>query len=246
MNDADRYLALFDDADSNQRVGEASGAYLTSPESADLIHNSIPHAHIIIMLRNPADRAYSLYRWMTREGYEYAPTFRQALAIEEERLGNAAFKHNNPEYYYNFLYFNSGLYSNQVQRFIDTFSPMRILFVLFDEFVHEPHQVMQRVFRFLDVNDTFKPTIEVHNEGKDVWSPRLQFSLRHRLGHALQRFLGSRIGGRTRDWLMRLNASQNPQSISQAIRRELLDLYEDDIRKTETLTGLPLSHEWLC
>lgn len=246
MDDADRYVALFEDAASNQRVGEASGAYLTSPESAGLIHEAVPHAHIIIMLRNPADRAYSLYRWMTREGYEYASTFEQALSLEKERMGHPSFEHDNPEYYYNFLYFSSGLYSNQVQRFLTTFSSGRILFVLFGEFIRQPEQVTKRVFRFLNVEDTFEPTITVHNKGKDVWSPRLQFSLRHRLGHGLELLFGSRVGRRIRDQLMRLNVNQRPQSLSREIRQDLLDLYEGDIKKTEKLTGLPLSDEWLC
>lgn len=245
LQDLDRYTSLFEKATDDQRVGEASGAYLTSPESPGRIYDAVPEAQIIIMLRNPADRAYSLYRWMTREGYEPISSFEEALAAEPERIDDESFKHDNPEYYYNFLYFTSGLYSTQIQRFENTFPSERLLYLLFDEFVQKPVDVTQRVFRFLGVDDEVKPTIKTHNKGKNVWSPSLQFSIRHSITPALVNVLGFSLGKRIGGRMMKVNMSREVSPLPPDLRSRLLDRYADDIRKTEEQTGLPLSDAWL-
>ena len=73
------YLNFFKDAKPDQLIGEVCHAYLTSEESAEWIKKEVPNAKIIIMLRNPLERAYSLYNWMTMHGYEESCSFRKAL-----------------------------------------------------------------------------------------------------------------------------------------------------------------------
>ena len=65
----DFYLTLFEAGRGKKRIGEASTPYLSSPESAGQIHSVLPLAKIIITLRNPVVRAYSLYKWMHANGY---------------------------------------------------------------------------------------------------------------------------------------------------------------------------------
>jgi len=78
----DEYLALFKEANANHSlVGEASMAYLTGPSSAQEIHDFNPDAKIIIILRNPVDRAYSLYNWMVQEGYGMPQHSREDLSL---------------------------------------------------------------------------------------------------------------------------------------------------------------------
>src|SRR2546423_2056748 len=83
-NDSDFYLSLFADADGRKRVGEASTAYLTWPASAAKIRATVPEAKIIISLRNPVERAWSLYKWMRAHDYEKIPTFAEALEAEDK------------------------------------------------------------------------------------------------------------------------------------------------------------------
>ena len=83
------YLSLFEKATENHvRIGEASTSYLTCPESALRIkeyeNKNNLDCRIIIMLRNPVDRAYSLYNWMTQSGYEWCGSFEKALRIEKK------------------------------------------------------------------------------------------------------------------------------------------------------------------
>ena len=55
------YLSLFKDAQSNQKIGEASTFYLYSKSAPREIKEYNPGAKIIIMLRNPIDFLYSLH-----------------------------------------------------------------------------------------------------------------------------------------------------------------------------------------
>jgi len=164
MKDWDAYLGLFAEAKDQRRVGEASGPYLTSPESPGKIKAVIPNARFIISLRNPADRAYSLYKWMHQYGFENLPSFGEALQAEtESRFDREEFRDNNCQYYYNFLYFHSGLYYEQVKRFFDTFGRERVHVIIFEEFTRQPAEHLRRLFSFLEVDPSFSPLIEVHN-----------------------------------------------------------------------------------
>jgi hypothetical protein len=164
------YLALFADAGVRARIGEASHAYLTSPESAGRLRAALPDARFIISLRNPADRAYSLYKWMHANGYESQPTFQAALQAEEtQRYKNPEFMRSNGQYYYNFLYYRSGVYCEQVRRFVDAFGSERVHVIVFEEFVESPATHMKRIFEFLGVDPNFEPRIEVHNSSKRTY-----------------------------------------------------------------------------
>jgi hypothetical protein len=185
VKDWDFYLSLFQEAGDKKRVGEASGPYLTSPESPGLIQQAIPNPQFIIMLRNPADRAYSKWKWMHQYGYEKISSFPEALAAEDRcRFENDKFKKNHGQYYHNFLYFRSGLYHAQVKRFFDTFGRAPVHVLIFEEFIRDPRGAVQTAYAFLDVDPGFVPQIEIHNPTVETYGP-LDSDLRRRL---LQRY----------------------------------------------------------
>jgi len=172
-----KYLLLFKGADnSHARVGEASTAYLTDPSSAKRIYDFLPNAKIIIMLRNPVDRAYSLYQWMVQEGYEYAESFEKALDLENERIGKQIPNWFEPEYYWNYLYFNSGLYYKQVKRYMELFGD-NVCLVKMDDFKKNFTREYCRICRFLNLRpNTISP--KIYNKSYQVYSSKIQFILR--------------------------------------------------------------------
>ena len=66
------YLELFDGAADEELLGEASTSYLWEPGTAERIREQSPRARILIMLRDPVERAYSQYWNDVREGLETA------------------------------------------------------------------------------------------------------------------------------------------------------------------------------
>lgn len=241
--DYQRYLSYFKDAKGQHAVGEASTAYLTCPESAAWIRSEIPLARIIFILRNPVDRSYSLYRWMVNHGHEWVDSYEKALELEPARKGDPDFFSGNPHTFYDYLYFESGLYSSQLARYFDAFPPEQIKVILLDELKSRPVETVQEVYAFLGVDPAFVPEIKVHNKAEfRPWSIRLHFWL----SEAKYRYRNTRRG-HLAEILMKQNLTllklKWPKMSSQ-MRQMLSDRYRDDILKTQEMTGKDLS-AWL-
>ena len=67
-------------------TGEASPYYLFHPQAARRVAKTLPKARLIVLLRNPIDRAYSQYQHQTRQDGVEPLTFEEALECEEKRL----------------------------------------------------------------------------------------------------------------------------------------------------------------
>lgn len=79
------YLSLFKDARPDQRVGEASSAYLWSPVAARRIADARPDARIIAMFREPASFLRSLHLQMLSTHTETERSFRKAVELDGAR-----------------------------------------------------------------------------------------------------------------------------------------------------------------
>jgi len=248
FRDHQSYLDLFAHANRKKAIGEASHAYLTSPESAELILQTYPDAKIIVVLRNPAERAFSLYQWMIREGFEWVFPFEKALDVEDARMKDEEFKLHTPQYYYNYLYYHSGLYSEQILRYTKRFPKEQIKIILYDDFKQYQIQIVQELCRFLGVDSSFVPVMEIHNKAKMplwIWG---QYFFRLRLPKLLKR---CHVSESRQKKLVRYALAKNlaygrsPSfKMGLATRRNLLNRYKDDIYKTGGVIGRSLEM-WL-
>lgn len=118
------YRDLFREAEPGQLCGDISPDYLyyhqkAVPKILDEINARVP---IIIVLRNPIDRAYSNYLMKVRDRQERL-SFEDALGVEAERIA--------ARWAWGWGYVNAGLYAEQVKAYIDSFE--RVLLLLFEE-----------------------------------------------------------------------------------------------------------------
>lgn len=244
ISDLQEYLSLFAEAKPGQLRGEASTAYLTCPASAGLIAEANPEARIIMLLRNPAERAYSLYTYMVANGFEPLAPFERALAAEPARAARDPYREPIPGYHYNYLYFESGLYGAQVQRYLERFPADRVLILLFEDLERDPRGTTARVFRFLGVDDSFQPEIAVHNPGARPRSARVQYLLRSRVGEVLRRLRVPRANRIVRI-LRELNTTdRRPPPPDPETYNRLVERYAEDIRATAARIGRNLD-AWL-
>jgi hypothetical protein len=144
IRDEDEYAQLFAGATGAKAIGESSAFYLSFPDTAEQIKKTIPDAKIIIILREPVERAYSAYMFMFRDGRETLG-FEEGLSREEERKQ----KGYEPIWWYKEL----GSYYKQVKHYIDVFGSQRVKVLLYDEFYANPGQALRDVFSFLEVNE---------------------------------------------------------------------------------------------
>ena len=173
----DVYEGLFENANEEHKwVGEASTAYLTDSESSYRISEYNPESRIIIILRSPDIRAHSLYRWMVQKGYEYAASFEKALQLEHYRSQIKIPNYYEMEYFYNYMYFGSGLYFEQVKRYQNLFHE-RVLLLRLEDFISDPIRELKKLCEFLAIDYHPAPLSPI-NRSVLVKSAAGQFVLR--------------------------------------------------------------------
>ncbi len=163
------YEKLFKNRKAEKAAGESSNSYLYSKEAAANIRRDIPGARIVIMLRNPAERAYSHYLANQRDGRTFLP-FLNELSRDQES--------ENKGWGRSYLYLEMGLYYEQVKRYLDIFPREQVKIFLYDDFVKNPAAVMQEICRFIGVSDQVPVDVsEKHNRAREPLNSRLLYIL---------------------------------------------------------------------
>jgi hypothetical protein len=143
VKDGDQYQKLFKKVRDEKAIGEVTNSYLYSEKAAGNILEKFPQAKIIMMLRNPIDRAFSHYLMDLRIGYETAD-FMTAVKKDMAR---------NPKGWgISNLYVEIGMYYEQVKRYKEIFPERQLRIYLFDDFIKNPGAVVKDMFSFLDVS----------------------------------------------------------------------------------------------
>jgi len=98
--------------------GDASTTYLFDPDVAERISARRPDARIVIVLRNPIDRAYSAFNHLRRDRREPHEDFERALAEEEARAERGWGPLRMQE--------SVRRYAEQVRRYLERFLQIRV------------------------------------------------------------------------------------------------------------------------
>jgi hypothetical protein len=142
------YKLLFKGASSMKYRGESSVMYLLFPELAiKNINKYLKDVKIIIMLRNPVERAYSGYQHIKRYNLMESLSFEKALDQSEDRYFNTS--NMTPAS----RYLELGMYFNQVKKFIKAFDNVHV--IIYDDYKNDFNAEIDNVFKFLDL-DAFK------------------------------------------------------------------------------------------
>lgn len=235
-----KYLDIFKNAKSSHKyIGEASTAYLTDDVAAKRIYDYNKDSKIIILLRNPVDRAYSLYNWMVQEGYEYSLNFEMALKKELSRKYKKIPNFFEPEYYWNYMYLESGLYYEQVKRYFELFNSEKIKVIIFEDMVKDIQKTYHEVSSFLEI-EYQEINIEQENESKSVYLALLSFFGR-KVTNLVNRYFKIEKK-KTKDSLIyKLQKKVKPKKLNEETRGKLFMYYAEDIQKLEKLLGKDLS-----
>ena len=149
INTSQKYHNLFLEQEDEKIFGESSVSYLFYPEVPKRIKEYNTEAKIIIMLRNPVDRAFSHYLMDFRLGL-IADRF---LDIFNKKKG-LRFQQ----------YFLLGNYYSQVKRYFDEFNKKNVHIIWYSDFKKNAEKEVRKVFNFIDVNSDYKVNFEtIHN-----------------------------------------------------------------------------------
>lgn len=144
---ANFYRAHFPMALSSRQskvTGEASPYYIFHPLAPQRIAQDLPEARVIVLLRNPVERAYSAHKQETWRGFETLP-FEEALEAESERLdGEEARIIADPGYqsfsHQHHAYVGRGIYTPQLQRMAHAVGRDNLLVLDADRFFADPSE----------------------------------------------------------------------------------------------------------
>ena len=239
--DAASYHALFAGATDEVAIGEASHSYLYKPEAPGRIREYDPGMKIIALLRHPADRAYSHYRQMIRDGREPIEDFVRALEAEGARIRD--------RWWPDFHYVQIGLYHAQLGRYFDLFDRRRIRVYLYEDFEADPYGTLGDIFRFLEVDDAFVPEATVRYNASGVPKNKILHSVLQGLRRARPAVERALPAGQSRR-LLRVggaihNRNLTRHQLSHEVRGEVADEYfREDVVRLQSLIRRDLS-AWL-
>lgn len=149
INTFQQYHNLFLEKKNEKIFGESSVSYLFYHEVPKRIKEYNSDAKIIIMLRNPVERAFSHYLMDLR------------LGLLSEKFEDVFNKEEGLKFQ---QYFLLGNYYLQVKRYFDEFSKDNVHIIWYSDFKKDASKEVQKVFKFIGVNSDYKVNFEVvHN-----------------------------------------------------------------------------------
>ena len=141
-------------------LGEATPIYLYFREVAAELRRYNPNLKVIVLIRDPVERAISHYYMEKDRGRERRP-FLWALLLEPLRLLLSR-DARHPESAQRWRSYRSrGLYSRQLRNLYRTFDRNRVLVVRSEELLQRHDTVLRRVFEFLGVSSEVSVSPEV-------------------------------------------------------------------------------------
>ncbi|MGM0441271.1 MAG: sulfotransferase domain-containing protein [Elusimicrobiota bacterium] len=150
---------------NNDKItGEASPSYICHPRTPQRIYEKIPDVKLIVLLRNPVDRAISSYMHQKRAGREQLSVMK-AFEKEEERTKNSFKKlqensgnvKKSSKQYRRYTYLERGKYIKQLKKYFKYFSREQIYIKCAEHFFADPRKTVREVFTFLGIDPGFTP-----------------------------------------------------------------------------------------
>ena len=137
--------------------GEATPTYIFYPTVPGRMKKILPDVKLIVILRNPVDRAYSQYQHMVRQKNETL-SFEKAIELEEERCaGEKERLIRDPNFaathYILHSYLARGIYADQLENWFKHYSRKQFLILATDDLRKNPQQTLDQIFDFLGAGE---------------------------------------------------------------------------------------------
>jgi hypothetical protein len=234
------YEALFAQAPKGALCGESTPFYLYDPDAQRRLHQAVPGARLIAVLRDPIDRAHSNWTHLWSAGLEPEGDFLAACRLERRRTeaGWAQF----------WRYLDLGLYGEQLQRLYTRFPREQVLLLRYWELRDEPAPTLDRICRFLGIETgllTEIPAANVTTHATASLKNRMLSELLRAVAAVEQYLPGPilRLGGNALSRMIQ-SEQHRRRSLTPEQRAELIPRFAADIALLQELTGESFG-DWL-
>jgi hypothetical protein len=218
------YAALFAEVRGETAIGESTALYFWSPVAPARMQATIPEARLIVSLREPVQRAFSIYHMNLRtEGHNRGLSFLQALKVDP---------------------ILQRTYHRGLSAWLEHFDRRQIKVLLFEDLARDTLGTVQGLFAWLGVDPGFEPDLKIANPGG---VPRARWFHRLMTNDHLRSFarnnLPEALVYKAKD-LRSLNLDKTRMRMTEEERAVAYAFFEEDILRTQDLLDLDLSR-WL-
>lgn len=213
------------DASVYDAIGEISPRYLNFPECASRIATVKSIRKLIVILRNPLNRAYSHYGHIVRL-QNYSKSFEEFILDHPKVITN-------------------GFYAKNLNYFLQYYSQNQICCIIFEEVVNDIGCTKKKIARFLEIQDSEFPEAAGLKKANETYIPRLK-----RLNQLSSQMTGN-LRNLNLDWIINVAravgfkkvlriGSKSLEPMPEEMRSRLQDIYAQDIENLEKLLGINL------
>lgn len=226
------YLKFFKNAGEEHRiVGEICHDYLFSRLACQRIARDLPAVKLMVCLREPAQRAFSEYLYLTKLGLlscDFDASLRKEKGLVEH-----------------------GCYARHLTNYLEYFSRKQIYVAVFDDLVADPQRFFDRLCDFLGLpNCTLSP--DVKRAILPAAKPRLPYIAREgrSIGWGARRLGLPEVVGRVKECALLNQLLYQPYSrgekpeISSGAREYLRGVFSPELRHLDALLGTNLCIRW--
>ncbi len=163
------YHARFTPRPEIRIFGESTPAYMYVPSAAPRIAQYNPAMKLVLILRDPIDRAFSHYR-MVRDVFGAEPlSFEAAVAAERGRLAFSDGRTSRGSTFRRHAYVARGLYAQQIERLRRDFAAEQMLLLRSEELRSDHATTLRRVHQFLGVSpEPIPEPVFIHSQGEQA------------------------------------------------------------------------------
>jgi hypothetical protein len=233
--DPDSFLALFPEqgSASYRALGDGSVSSLYYHEHAIAAIQQInPAMKIVMILRDPVDRAYSSYQYLRVRGFEPVDDFLSAVALEKER--------REAGWHHLWHYTGMSYYAESVGHYLRSFGRERVGVWFYDDLTARPGDCVTEIYSFLglDVNRVGPslPRVNVSGQPRRMSAQHvIAWAGRHEAVRAgLKRVVPFRVREKLRA------ANLRPSAVSTQDRAELIGQFTRDSDELSDLLDKPV------
>ena len=228
------YMKLFREVKNETVIGEASPSYLYSTVAAENIFTFNASSKILILLRQPVERAFSHYladlKSYTDSDEGFISALESDFALARKGWGVSH------------LYVELGLYFEQVSRYLKYFPKEQVKIFLYDDFVNEPVAVAEEILQFLEVDKSLVNIMGISVHNNIALYPRYKIPAKY-LGifNVLKSHLSIILPNKTKELIKSFALLEESPKLRKVEFELAMQYFNEDIEKLSILIGRDLN-----
>ena len=227
IKDSQSYARIFEHSQEGQKLADCSTSYFWSKKAPDLIKKSSPNAKVLLILRNPVDRAWSHYRMARKYGLTQAGFLKE---LEKDFLSESVWGRSQN-------FYHLSCYSESLQRWMKNFDKSQLKIEIYESFFDDPQENWDRVCDFFGVEANSISELDKKHESQDPRSPKIQKIIFKMNLKSIRLWVPEKLYF----YLKNLLFYKKPEVLNSETRNKAMKYFTNDIDRLETLMGRSLS-----